>query len=133
MTDIEKNAISRGRGFDRRGDGVTGAWRCTCEWAVSRHGDECPEHGTPGVPIPDPLDDVTAERDRLAARVRELEAALRPFAYQARCLAGPPPDEPPVDAAEHFRFRSSYAAISAGDCRRAAEVLNRPPEEPDNG
>lgn len=57
----------------------------------------------------------TCERERL-------RAALRPFAYQALCLV-PPDGEPAVDDAEHFRLRGSYAAISAGDCRRAAKAL----------
>lgn len=65
---------------------------------------------------------VAVMRDRLAARVGELESALAPFAHQADCLV-PPDGDPPIDDAEGFRFRGSYTAITAGDCRRAAGLL----------
>lgn len=64
----------------------------------------------------------------LIARVRELEAALRPF---ADAVSGhePDPGRELWDWLRAWRPRS----LTVADCRRAAEVLGRPPEEPDNG
>lgn len=64
-------------------------------------------------------DSVSDDVRELATKLRQ---ALRPFAYQSACLV-PPDGEPAVDDAEHFRFRNSLAAISAGHCRAAAKAL----------
>ena len=46
-------------GFDRKGPDCGVDWTgrngfpCCCAWASSHHGDECPEHGKTGIPVPE--------------------------------------------------------------------------------
>ncbi len=70
-----------------------------------------------------------AALSRFEEFVHNAKDVVRPFAYQSKCLESPKTtdgdaaDDVPIANVEHFRFRGSYAAITAGDCRRAAKFL----------
>jgi hypothetical protein len=65
------------------------------------------------------VESLAAERDRLAARVAELEAGLKPFAAVGECVF------PGVDdrTQEVLAVPRSAPYLTAGDFRRAAELL----------
>ena len=77
----------------------------------------------------DALDAAEAERDRLRGLLAEAVAALEPFRHQSAIL-----DSYESEGAErlpdvtHFRLHQSYAAITVGACRRAADVVRRAKE-----
>jgi diadenosine tetraphosphate (Ap4A) HIT family hydrolase len=75
-----------------------------------------------------PVSQAKDDLESLLAEVERLRAALRPFVGQAEIIGqNDAADRTDTPDHLHFRLAGSYAAITVGDCRRAAEALFNPP------
>lgn len=72
-------------------------------------------------------DDVEAENAKLTARVRDLEAVIQPFAEYANTVRQGWPDNtgPSLLFLQPDGSMEHKPRVSLGDCRRAAEALQR--------
>jgi hypothetical protein len=68
---------------------------------------------------------VGEELEWQAKRIKELEAALRPFAEQAQIIDAQRQDGEKWTDDAWFRFGASVTAITLGDCRAALKALER--------
>lgn len=72
-----------------------------------------------------PVADVCLHVKALVGECERLRRTLEPFAQQARIIDENDAKDGhgPEEDCYSFRFRSSYAAITIGDCRRALEAM----------